>query len=489
MKKRWLLVAALPLVAAAVFLSISDTTRRFVFYGPTMLTGVGAKLACSGAYLMGREPSEVVARDLRRFYGPGLAHARFDFDAETQTAIASFFGLASRTALYREGLGCTLMIDTDREELREQARGIVEHPRHHRPQEWPEGDVISLSRDAAGVDWQALEEAIAGAFEDTTEFKIVDTRAAIVVYDGKIVAARYAEGFNGDSRFLSWSASKSMTSALIGTLVTDGKLDLEAPAPVKEWASANDPRRAITLHQLMTMSSGLEFSEPYLPGNDSTNMLFKTRAMGDFAAAKPLFQEPGTLWDYSSGTTNLLSRILQEQAGGSLKAVHDYSWSRFFEPVGMRSAVFEPDASGSHVGSSYFYASAPDWARFGLLFLNRGKVGERQILSEEWVDYSRTPTPLAPKGMYGAQFWLNGGHPERDEGLMMPDCPKDMYVASGYNGQHIAIVPSRQAVVVRLGWTTEGASFDTNKHFGRILASLPPAPLPTSTGESVTITP
>ncbi len=473
MRKRWLLAAALPVVAVAVFLSVSDTARRFTFHGTTMLTAVAAKLACSGAYLMGRAPDEVVARDLQRFYGPWLNYTGFDFEEETRTVNASFFGLAKRTAVYRDGLGCTLMIDTEIDQLLEQARGIEEVSRSHRPQEWPEGDLINLTRNAAGVEWQVLDEAVDGAFEDNTEFKIIDTRAVIVVYGGKIVAARYADGFNHDSRFLSWSASKSVTGALIGTLVTDGKLDLYAPAPVKEWASADDPRHVITLHQLMTMSSGLEFSEPYLPGNDSTDMLFKTRAMGDFAAGKPLFREPGTLWDYSSGTTNLLSRILQEQAGGSLKAVHDYSWSRFFEPVGMRSAVFEPDASGSHVGSSYFYASAPDWARFGLLFLNRGRVGGRQILSEQWVDYSRTPTPLAPKGMYGAQFWLNAGHPERDDGLMMPDCPKDMFTASGYNGQHIAIVPSKQAVVLRFGWTTVGASFDTNKHFGRILATLP----------------
>ncbi len=108
-----------------------------------------------------------------------------------------------------------------------------------------------------------------------------------------------------------------------------------------------------------------------------------------------------------------------------------------------------------------------------LLYLNEGKVGDRQILSKEWVEYSHTPTPLAPKGMYGAQFWLNGGHPTHDEGLMLPDCPKDMYMARGHNDQHIAIIPSKKAGVIRLGWTTMGARFDTNKHFSRILAALP----------------
>ena len=138
----------------------------------------------------------------------------------------------------------------------------------------------------------------------------------------------------------------------------------------------------------------------------------------------------------------------------------------------MTSAIFEPDVFGAHVGSSYFYATAQDWARFGLLYLNEGKVGDKQILSKEWVEYTHTPTPLAPKGMYGAQFWLNGGHPTRDEGLMMPDMPKDAYMASGFNDQWTAIIPSKKAVIVRMGWTN-GTRYNTNKHFAAILDALP----------------
>jgi len=473
MKKKWILIG-LPIVTVAIFLSVSDTARRFTFYGMSMAASAGAKLACSGVYAMGREPDEVIKRDLRPFYAPLLEYASFDFDLEKQTAEATMLGLVSRTALYRPGVGCTVMIDTDREELLDQSRGIEDAQLVNRPGDWPEGDVVTLDNSLENIDWLQLEKGITGAFEDNTENKIIDTRAIIVVYEGRIIAEQYADGFDGYSRFMSWSASKSITSALIGTLVTDGKLALHDPAPVHEWASESDPRHAITLHHLLTMTSGLEFSEPYLPGNDSTDMLFKTARMGDFAAGKPLFKQPGELWAYSSGTTNLLSRILFDTVGGNLKSTHDYVWERFFEPVGMTSAIFDTDVFGSHVGSSFFYASARDWARFGLLYLNEGKVGDRQILSKEWVEYSHTPTPLAPKGMYGAQFWLNGGHPTGDdEGLMMPDCPKDMYMASGYNEQRIAIVPSKKAVVVRLGWTTLGARFDTNKHFSQILAAIP----------------
>jgi CubicO group peptidase (beta-lactamase class C family) len=466
----------LPVVAitmAAMVVFIFTTGRAWSKgYDGTLGTGVGAKLACSGVYLMGRDPQEVIKRDLRRFYYPLLKDASFDFDIKKKTVSATI-GKVTRTALYRPGIGCTLMIDTDRDKLLAQANGIKENSRKHRPYQWPEGDIVTLHKDSKNIDWHQLDKAIDGAFEDNTEHKIIDTRAIIVVYDGKIIAERYARGFDSKSHFLSWSASKSVTSALIGTLVTDKKLALYDPAPVPVWSSGKDTRHQISLHHLITMTSGLEFTEPYIPDNDSTDMLFKNANMADFAIQKPLSATPGSLWSYSSGTTNILSRILFDQTGGSLKSLHSYATDRFFSPLGMSSAIFEVDVSGAHVGSSYFYATAQDWARFGLLFLNEGKVKDKQLLSKDWVEYSKTPTPLAPKGEYGAQFWLNGGHPERDEGHMLPDCPTDMYMANGYAGQHIGIVPSKKAIVVRLGWTTKGAKFDTNKHFSEILKTLP----------------
>jgi CubicO group peptidase (beta-lactamase class C family) len=434
--------------------------------------GVGAKLACSGVYLMGRDPQEVIKRDLRKFYFPILKDAKFDFDTKKNTATATI-GNVTRSALYRPGTGCTLMIDTSRDALLNQSRGITENPRNLRPYEWPTGDIVKLDRRSKAINWHQLDKAVDGVFEDNIKNSDIDTRAIVVVYDGKIIAERYADGFNAKSRFLSWSASKSVASALIGTFVSDGKLALHDPAPVPQWSSKQKSHRNITLHQLITMTSGLEFSEKYVPGDDVTSMLFTEANMGEYAAKKPLSDKPGTLWSYSSGTTNILSRIVFDQSGGSLKSLHRYANDRFFKPLGMTSAIFESDVSGAHVGSSYFYATAQDWARFGLLYLNEGKAGGKQILSKSWVEYSKTPTPLAAKGMYGAQFWLNGGHPVRDEGHMMPDCPNDLYLANGYQGQHIAIAPSKKAVVIRLGWTTKDARFDTNKHFSQILKALP----------------
>ena len=476
LKNKWFWIG-LPFAVVAVTFTVSDTARRFGIYGPTMVAAASAKLACSGAYVMQRDPDEVMARDIKEFYKGLMNLSNVTFDAKEKSATGTVFGLISRKAIYRPGVGCTVLIDMEEEDFLAQSTGIEEAAVAHRAEAWPTGDIVAIPSDDTSVDWAALSTAIDGAFEDNTENKTIDTRAIIVVKDGKIIAERYAQPFGENTRFLGWSASKSITSALIGTMVMDGKLELDAPAPVGEWSEPNDPRAKITLKQLLNMNSGLEFSEPYIPDNDSTDMLFKSAGMGDLAASKPLYKEPGSYWSYSSGTTNLLARIFFDVAGGSLKASHSLAHKRFFEPVGMTSAMFEPDVSGAFVGSSYFYATARDWARFGLLYLNGGKVGDKQILTKEWVDFSRAPIEQAPRRQYGAQFWLNVGNPDEslDLGPTLPDVPRDYYMASGYNDQHIGIIPSKNAVVVRLGWTTLGSNFDLNKHYAAILNALPDA--------------
>ncbi|MEX0298981.1 MAG: serine hydrolase domain-containing protein [Kordiimonas sp.] len=477
LKKGWFWVA-LPLSVIAVTLMVSDTARRFGIYGPTMVAAAGAKLACSGVYVSGRAPDHVIEHDLANFYGPFFGYADYEFDTENRTATATVLGLISRSALYRPGLGCTLMVDVTVDELMAQAQAINEPAKLQRPELWPAGDMVDLGVGRESIDFAALNKAVDGAFDTDEAGLDVDTRAVIVVHDGKIIAERYADGYTEQTRFLGWSASKAVTSALIGTMVMDGKLSVNRSAPIVEWEDTSDPRSDISLHHLLTMTSGLEFSEPYIPDNDSTDMLFKLPRMGDFVASKPLVYEPGTHWYYSSGTTNLLSRIYFEQAGGTIESNYETAQQRFFEPLGMTSAVFETDVSGAFVGSSYFYATARDWARFGLLYLNDGMVGDKQVLTKEWVDYSRAPIAQAKQGQYGAQFWLNAGEPDNPADNRYPDLPRDYYMASGYNDQHIGIIPSKNAVVVRFGWTVGEAKFDLNGHYARILAALPDAKPP-----------
>jgi CubicO group peptidase (beta-lactamase class C family) len=267
--------------------------------------------------------------------------------------------------------------------------------------------------------------------------------------------------------------AKSVTGALVGLAIEEGRLALRAPAPVAAWRAPGDPRGAITLDQLLRMSSGLAFSEVYGPGSDATRMLYLEPDMGGFAATKALAAEPDARWSYSSGTTNLLARILREATGGELGDAWAFAFSHLFAPLGMESAVFETDESGSFVGSSYFFATARDWARFGQLFLQDGVWRGRRILPAGWVAYATTPTAAAPRGRYGAQWWLNAGEPGDPEDREWPLLPRDAACARGHSGQYVLVIPSHELVVVRLGLSHRGADHGAEELVGAVIDALP----------------
>lgn len=468
--QRWSLWGAGIVVAAIAAVLTLTPYGGFVVHGLPVGAGVAAELACSGVFVSNRTLDDVVQHDVARL-SPLTAMNRYTLDKAGKSVSVTALGLVTRKAVYRPGIGCTLLVDSDAQQLQAQAKGIPVPAMEPRPAPWPEGDTVDLTTLPAGVDRAALDRAVADAVSDDTPDKAIDTRAVIVVYDGQIVAERYAPGFNKDTRFLGWSASKSVTATLVGTLVAAGKLRLDAPPPVPEWKDAGDPRAKITLHQLLNMSSGLEFYEPYDPGSDSTKMLFERHDMAAYAANKPLAYKPGTVWYYSSGTANILSRLVFQAAGGTLKGYEAYARAHLFGPAGMTSAVFQPDETGNFVGSSYLYATARDWARFGLLYLDRGMINGQRLFPADWADFVRTPAPADPQKRYGGQFWLNGV--TKDGTRQFPHLPADMYAAEGHNGEFVAIFPSRNAVIVRLGWTSGDARFDRDKHFAAILAALP----------------
>ena len=244
--------------------------------------------------------------------------------------------------------------------------------------------------------------------------------------------------------------TKSITNALIGILIKQGKLDLYIPALVSEWQGPDDPRSTITLDQMLRMESGLRFVEEYEENIDSdcNTMLFDSFDTGKFAAAMPLDGKPGSKWSYSSGTANILARIIREVSGKSQAEQFDFPRKALFEKIGMMSAIMEPDPSGTFVGSSFMYATARDWARFGLLYLQDGIWEGQRILPEGWVQFTRRPTQVAPS--YGALFWLNACD-NNGRRVFSEYLPEDLVMARGYGGQIIAIIPSRKLVVVRLG--------------------------------------
>ena len=291
----------------------------------------------------------------------------------------------------------------------------------------------------------------------------------MVVYGGRIIAERYADGFSHDTPLRGWSMSKSVASALTGILVGQGKLSVHDPAAVPEWQQTGDPRGEITLNQLLHMSSGLKFSEGG-PTSRMSQMMFAEANSAAYAADSPLEARPGSRFHYSTGSTHLILRILRHSLGGTDGDYLAFPRRQLFDPVGMKTAVLEPDASGTFM--NHVYASPRDWARFGLLYLQDGVWEGERILPEGWVQYTMTPAP-ASDGMYGAHFWLKTPKEFRKATEPQADLPEDMFFAQGFEGNHVVIVPSRKLVVVRLGLTLAyDGTWDLDEFMERVLASV-----------------
>lgn len=418
-------------------------------------TGYTAKYICSQVFLAGRNPGQVFEEDIKPshiLFRPIISNV--DYAAKTVTAKA--FGFAKpQTALYREGCGCTLVVDTDFKTLKKQAENIppLEIKRSDEP--WPLGSRVDLTGLPDSVDREklnnVLDEALAEPGPDTHR----NTFAIVVVLGDRIIGERYAMGFDADTPLLGWSMTKSVTNILAGILVESGKLKLYGPAPVPAWQGAGDPRHGISLDMMLRMSSGLTFEEVYGPFKDATDMFYTSHSFADFAAAKSLAADPDTQWYYSSGTTNIIARLITDQVGGNLAGFHAFARDALFNRIGAHSALIEADASGTFVGSSYMFATARDWARFGLFLKNGGKWQGERFLPWGWMAYSTRPTSKAPQGKYGAQFWLNAGERHAPENRLFPSLPRDLYYCGGYNEQIVAVIPSRDMVVVRLGATLD----------------------------------
>jgi CubicO group peptidase (beta-lactamase class C family) len=269
-----------------------------------------------------------------------------------------------------------------------------------------------------------------------------------------------------------WSMTKTVLNALVGILVKDGKLTLDAPAPVAAWSAPGDPRARITVNHLLRMSSGLRFDENMEnPRADIYQLMFRVPDMAAYAAGKPLDAEPGTRWQYSTGTSMILSGALR-----SIIGVEEYG--RFprvalFDRVGMTSAVLETDAAGTFVASSFMYATARDWARFGLLYLGDGIWNGDRILPEEWVAYSRTPAPADAERAYGAHIWLKVPEEYHGSNATLPD---DAFHAAGHEAQFVTVVPSRDLVIVRLGKTRYPQAWDHTRFVRDVVDALDRTP-------------
>lgn len=295
-----------------------------------------------------------------------------------------------------------------------------------------------------------------------------ETHGIVVVHRGAVVAEGYGPGRDAASTSLSWSVAKSITHALVGFVVADGLLDLDAPVPIAEWAG--DERRGITTQQLLNMRDGLDFNEEYVDVGQShvVDMLWVAGKddVAGYAAARPLRHAPGSVWSYSSGTTNIVSRLVAEVARRDGERRADASrrlLARLFEPLGMTSAAAELDPAGTFVGSSSVHATPRDFARFGYLYLRDGVWGGVRLLPEGWVDHARTHTADdEDTGFgYGAHWWLwSPSHP-------------DVFAAHGFEGQYVVVSPARDLVVARFGKTVRALRPNVIAELRRILDAFP----------------
>jgi len=321
-------------------------------------------------------------------------------------------------------------------------------------------EALRVVAEHPGAKREKLARAVDALF---TAEGIGETRAVIVMHGGQIVAERYAEGYSRDTRFLGWSMSKTVTGAMIGVLVAEGRLHLAGSPPIPRWQRSGDPRGDITLSQLLQMRSGLrheESADPVYKSGEVRMMFLDGRDdMAGWAEAQPLAHEPGRHFEYSTPTATLLSdvaaRALAPDGSPAQRraAVDAFLHDRIGQPLGMKSLVAEYDAAGTMIGGSMIWANARDWARFGEFLRNFGSVKGAQIVPRGWIEFMTTPSPRAPD--YGAMVWLNrdsGG----DRKMLFPDDgPRSLFAAIGHLGQYVLVSPDQDLVVVRLGKTDE----------------------------------
>ncbi|MRX39085.1 serine hydrolase [Flavobacterium sp. LC2016-23] len=431
----------------------------FLYFGFTtypkldLISGFSAKSVASGHFLDHR-PLDLIQKTDNDIKMIDLASNSIDEAGKFVTS--NVYGLKERKAIYREGLGATLIND----DFDVSKPYLLPKRAKSKALPFPYGNMDPVDTLFSNVDYSKLKKAVDGSF-DKNAGKTKRTRAVVVLYKNKLIAEKYDTGFTKDSKILGWSMTKSITSSAFGVLAKQGKIDIYKPAPIAEWK--NDDRKNITINDLLHMNSGLEWEENYSTICDATKMLFQAEDMGKVQMDKPAQFKPNTHWNYSSGTTNLLSRILKNQFKTQQEYL-DFWYSAVIDKIGMNSMIVEQDMSGTFVGSSYAWATARDWSKFGLLYLHKGNWNGEQILDESWVKYTATPTNTSD-GKYGAQFWLNAGG-------KFPDVPRDMFYCSGYQGQMVAIIPSLDMVIVRMGLKEEDQGFDFNGFLKGIISSV-----------------
>jgi CubicO group peptidase (beta-lactamase class C family) len=429
---------------ALIILVIASLSALAVTFRPDrairVATGFVAHNICSKTFVSGLDPQTIFEettdrRGIRRLRWV----LRYQIDRGQHIVDASAAGLFSSRAAFHEGLGCVVLHAPAQPYILKSDIATLKTPLT--PPLLPEiaGPVVVEPSDAG------LKAALGHAFEEPASPPFRRTKAVVVVQDGKVIAERYADGIGVDTQLRGFSMTKSVVNALIGILTQQGVVTPSFTAPIPEWRG--DSRREIEVEHLMRMTTGLALDETNSGFDASAQMMYLHNDMAGFAVQAPLIAPPGTRWAYSSPSTQILARIIRDAAGGPEQSLR-LAWRELFNPLGMRNVTLEFDGTGTLQGSSGMLASARDWARFGLLYLNDGLVGGKRLLHEDWADLSAAATLDTD---YGAGFWTNRSEHPNAKGRIALGIPRDAFFASGDLGQRIVILQSQRMVIVRLG--------------------------------------
>lgn len=399
-----------------------------------IITGYPAKYLCSAVFVSGREQAEVEAMDLHFSF---IKYTKSKVDFQDSSVTTSFLWGKSK-AIYRKGFGATLLRGVSEGDLRKIKFPTALATANQDTIAWPMGNL--MPKKGTATDTIRLERIAEKLMDD--EGYNGHAFAFMVVHKGIPVVEAYQPQFDAQTRFLSWSMAKSFTNTLSGIMVKDGKWDINQPVNLPEWQA--DERKNITINNLLQMQGGLRWNEDYGNRSDVTQMLYCENDFAKFTFNQPFAFPAGSHWYYSSGSVNVVNFLMRKTIGNN-NEYYNFAQSRLFTKIGMPDAVFEVDASGTQVGSSYIYATARDYARFGMLYLQDGVFNGERILPEGWVKYTTTPASDSD-GKYGSLFWLN-------RSKYYPAAPEDMYSCNGHDGQQIFIIPSKELVILLVGYS------------------------------------
>lgn len=442
------------------------------FHIPSNAAGISAKSVCSAYFVAGRDQDgrDLFAEDVLPASGV-LQVVSTDIDVENRSVTSRFLGMFPRTASLVTDRGCVLDLPAD--------PTATPYKTSSQAGAWPSGDTPSVL--TPGVDQEALDRAIDAAFVGAGDVDGANARGVAVVQGDRLVALREADGFTDGTALHGWSMTKTVAAMLtyaimqekgltVDTKVVDAFPAGKEPGWVAAWRSDN--RKDITLGHLLRMLDGLKNSESYDPWGAVPQMLYGQQDMATWAAEHPSEVPPGQRFQYLSATSNILAAVMRAQFDSDAE-YWAYPKTRLFDPMGLESATLETDTDGTWVGSSYLWASAADWTRLGRLMLDDGQWQGQQLLPSGWFELATEPAlPQGEGRQYGASAWLMGD-PEVGDCKDNPDVPADTVAMEGHWGQIVAMVPSKDAVVTRLGWTTSSDAFDECAFLGSVLAALP----------------